>query len=110
MQQQSAMASLQSKITEMSKDGVPDLTMTAIKEVVDKPKMAAWMRQCGAALHDYVSAVDRPLGRPIGRQGCGYDHGDRLTYKVWTMWWSLSGCTLSNSLTQPRYRGRKPCR
>ena len=53
MRQQSALTSLQSKIDEMSiqeKAGVPDLTLTAIKEVLDKPKMASWMRQCGAAL------------------------------------------------------------
>ena len=44
MQQQSALASLQSKIDEMpiqEKAGVPDLTLAAIKEVLDKPKMAS---------------------------------------------------------------------
>ena len=69
MQQQSALASLQSKIDKMSiqeKAGVPDLTLTAIKEVLDKPKMASWMRRCGAAVQDYVGAVERPLARPTG--------------------------------------------
>ena len=39
--------------------------LVATKGVLDNPKMASWMRQCGAALRDYVGTVGRPLA-PVG--------------------------------------------
>ena len=80
------MASLQSKINEMSIQGkgvVLDLTSETIKEVMAKPQMASWMRHCRDALQDYVAAVDRPVARPTGRQGGGCNLRDRLAYRAW---------------------------
>ena len=87
-QQQAALASLQTKLDELSvndKSGVPDLTTTAVTELLAKPKLASWMRQCGDALGDYVKAVERPVARPVGRVGGGGDPGDRLAHRMWSV-------------------------
>ena len=80
-QQQTALASLQTKLDELSvsdKSGVPDLTSGAVTELLAKPKLASCMCQCGDALGDYVKAVERPVARPVGRSSGGGGHGDRL--------------------------------
>ena len=91
-QQQAALASGQTKLDELSvndKSGVPELTATAVTELMAKPKLASWMRQCGDALSDYVKAVERPVARPVGRVGGGGggggDPGDRLAYPMWSV-------------------------
>ena len=87
-QQQAALASLQTKLGEPSvidKSGVPDLTSAAVTELLAKPKLASWMRQCGDALGHYARAVERPLARPVGRAGGGGDHGDWLAYRMWSV-------------------------
>ena len=78
---------MQTKLDELSvndKSGMPDLTAATITELLVKPKLASWMRQCGDALGDYVKAVERPVARPVGRAGGGGDHGDRLAYRMWS--------------------------
>ena len=87
-QQQAALASLQTKLDELSvndKSGVPDLAATAITELLARPKLASWMRQCGDALGDYVKTVERLVARPVGRAGGGGDPGDRLAYRMWSV-------------------------
>ena len=59
------------------------MTTTAVTELMAKPKLASWMRQCGDALGDCVKAVKRPIARPAGRVGGGGDPGDRLAYRMW---------------------------
>ena len=87
-QQQAALATLQTKLDELSvndKSGVPELTAAAVAELMTKPKLASWMRQCGDALGDYVKAVEGPIARPVGRVGGGDDAGDRLAYRMWSV-------------------------
>ena len=87
-EQQAALATLQTKLDELSvndKSGVPELTATAVAELMAKPKLASWMRQCGDALGDYVKTVGRPVAQPVGRVGGGGDPGDRLAYRMWSM-------------------------
>ena len=87
-QQQAALASLQTKLDELSinnKSSVPDLTTAAVTELLAKPKLASWMRPCGDALGDCVRAMERLVAPPVGRAGGGGDHGDRLAYRMWSM-------------------------
>ena len=63
----------------------PELTATAVTELMAKPKLASWMRQCGDALGDYVKAMERPVARPVGKVGGGGDPGDRLAYQMWSV-------------------------
>ena len=87
-QQQAALATLQTKLDELSvndKSGVPELTATTVAELMGKPKLASWMRQCGGALGDYVKTVGRPVAQPVGRVGGGGDPGDRLACRMWSM-------------------------
>ena len=87
-QQQAALATLQTKLDELNvndKLGVLELTATAVAELMAKPKLASWMRQCGDALGDYVKAVGRPVAQPMGRVGGGGDPGDRLAYRMWSV-------------------------
>ena len=61
------------------------MTATAVTELLAKPKLASWMRQCGDALGDYVQAVETLFTRPVGRAGGGGDPGDRLAYRMWSV-------------------------
>ena len=59
-QQKAALATLQTKPDELNvndKSGAPELTATAVVELMAKPKLASWMRQCGDALGDYVCTL-----------------------------------------------------
>ena len=54
-QQQAALASLHTKLDDLNvkdKSGVPELTATAVTDLMAKPKLASWMRQCADALGD----------------------------------------------------------
>ena len=87
-QQQAALATLQTKLEELSvndKSGVPELTAAAVAELMSKPRLASWMRQSGDALGEYVKTVGRPIARPVGRVGGDGDPGDRLAYRMWSV-------------------------
>ena len=86
--QQAALASLQTKLDELGvndKLGVPDLIAATVTELLAKPKLVSWMRQCGDALGVYVKAVERPVARPVGRAGGVGDPRDQLAYRMWSV-------------------------